>query len=181
MGHLSSYHINHEKERNTASALRSVKNAQKVPTRVRKELRRRLAISKKLTEQPNQEVEEMAGGKADNGIIQAITLEIEGGFRVTGAYIGPQTKRTETEEFVRTALKENGNNYFLCGDLNARHSSWDTRCKERGMAIHGVASETPRKYVCAAKNNSYHKVVYKKKKRGQGSKSDQPDQEKVRT
>lgn len=58
-------------------------------------------------------------------LIQEIAVQIEGGFRLIGACIGPQTKKVETEAFVSKTLSENGNDYLLCGDLNDRHCTWD--------------------------------------------------------
>lgn len=50
----------------------------------------------------------------------------ENGVRITGAYIGTQTKRKEVEEFVINSLSENGDNHLLCVDLNAMNFSWDS-------------------------------------------------------
>lgn len=71
------------------------------------------------------------------------------------AYIGPQTKGEDVEEFIVNTLKENGDRHLLCGDLNARHIAWDTVSNERGTTIHEVANRIPRTYICAAKLNSY--------------------------
>lgn len=84
---------------------------------------------------------------------------------MTGAYFGLQTKREAVEKFVETSLEEKGNQYLLCGDLNSRHCAWDTRCNERGVAIHNVVIRVPRSYICAAKTNSYHKKDDKSKTR----------------
>lgn len=52
-------------------------------------------------------------------------------------------------------LRENGNEHFICGDLNARHCTWDTRFDARGNAVQAVVSGVENAYVCAAVTPSY--------------------------
>lgn len=92
-----------------------------------------------------------------------MTVQLEGGFRATGMYVSPQNKQGDLEEFLTTTLANNGNENFICGDLNARHCTWDTRCNARGNAVHAVLNRTPNAYINAADVNLYHKITYTKK------------------
>lgn len=79
-----------------------------------------------------------------------MTVQMEGGFRVTGMYVRPKTQLVEMEAFLTSVVEENGNEHFIYGDLNARHSTWDTRCNERGITVNKVLKKSRSAHVCAA-------------------------------
>lgn len=90
-------------------------------------------------------------------------IDIENGFRLTGSYNGPQTRKEAVENFVRQTINDCGNNHLLCGDLNAHHCKWEKACNERGVAVHRLLIEIPNTHIVAADVLSYFKVINKTK------------------
>lgn len=70
-----------------------------------------------------------------NGISQAMTVELYGKVRVTGAYFSPTTSGQKVEEIVRGIVIYGSGNDVLIGELNARHSRWDTTTNAKGRAL----------------------------------------------
>lgn len=99
-------------------------------------------------------------------MIQAITVELTNGLRVTGAYISPVTKGPATDKFLRDTLKENGLKQIIVGDLNARTYRWDKGQNTRGIAVEKAVNNTERTQVVAADTTSYFKVINKTDDKG---------------
>lgn len=74
-------------------------------------------------------------GDGTNGVIQSLTLDLEGRKIVTGAYIFPNISGGKMEEVVRTIIRDGMGQDILAGDLNPRHARWDMKSNERGKDL----------------------------------------------
>lgn len=95
----------------------------------------------------------------DQDFIQAITIKLPNDLVITGTYVGPQTKQKNTSEFLTDSLHRFGTNQVIVGDLNARHTKWDTTSNDRGNAVMEVVHNTPGAHVIAAKELPYFKTI----------------------
>lgn len=71
----------------------------------------------------------------DGGLIQAITIKMEGDAFVTGIYNSSATPAARIVKALDELLKIDGTNHVIMGDLNARYKLWDSENNKVGQAI----------------------------------------------
>lgn len=92
-------------------------------------------------------------------MVQAITIELKNGLRVTGAYFSPVTKGPTMDKFLTDTLRDNGQKHIIVGDLNARSRNWDKGKNARGSVVEKVVRDTDRTYIVAGSTPSFYKVI----------------------
>lgn len=70
-----------------------------------------------------------------NGVLQMLTVEIQGRTRVTGAYFSPTVSGHKTEEVVKELIIDGTGQDVLVGDLNDRNYRWDSTTNSKGKAL----------------------------------------------
>lgn len=104
--------------------LSNITNNNRVSRRTRRNVRRRQSAQEEAGAAMRAGHQTNTKGKDQGELIQSLTMDLEGGYRIRGAYIGPQTKKDEVKQFITETIETNGEKHLLCGDLNARNVAW---------------------------------------------------------
>lgn len=70
--------------------------------------------------------------EATNGIMQALTVDLTGGNRVTAVYVSPASSPSAITEFLSDIIKTSSWGNWVAGDFNARESLFPSLCQRVG-------------------------------------------------